>query len=106
MGDLDLITAGNKLAAIPEAAGSFRGHYENGAGGQSHDPPHHIVHPVELHSIIVSLFKINPYGLIEQAALEILVLGLLGKILQPEQPGSIALVYGYLKIPRRIEKRQ
>ena len=50
VGDLDLITAGDELTAIPEAAGRFRGHDKNGAGGQSHDPAHDIVHTIELHS--------------------------------------------------------
>ncbi len=49
VGDLQLITAGDEFAAVPEAAGRFHGHDKYGAGNQSHDPAHDIVHSVEIH---------------------------------------------------------
>ena len=52
------------------------------------------------------LFEIDPYGLIEQAALEILVLGLFGESLEAEESGRIAFLNGYFQVARRIEKRQ
>src|SRR5437868_618488 len=52
------------------------------------------------------LLKINPDGLVEQAALEILVLGLFGESLQAEKTGCIPFLNGYFQITGGVEKRQ
>ena len=49
MGDLQLETTGNKFTAVPETAGGFHRHDIYGAGNQSHDPTHDIVHSIEIH---------------------------------------------------------
>src|SRR5450432_3586775 len=47
MGDLELVGAGDELAAIPETAGGLHGHDIDGTGNHAHDPTHHIVHSVK-----------------------------------------------------------
>jgi hypothetical protein len=56
VGDLQFVAAGYELTAIPEAAGGFHGHDENGAGNQSNDPAHDIVHSVEIHGVYLFWF--------------------------------------------------
>src|ERR1700744_4840921 len=51
VGDLQLITAGDELTAIPEAAGGFHGHNEDSAGNQSDYPANDIIRSVEIHGM-------------------------------------------------------
>ena len=60
MGDLKLVTTGDELAAVPEAAGGFHGHHKNGTGDHTHDPSHHIVHSIKPH-IELAFFGMDKY---------------------------------------------
>jgi hypothetical protein len=63
VGDLELITAGDELTAIPEAAGRFHGHYIYHTGSQSHDPAYNIIHSVKPHkrNVLTLIFAKNKY---------------------------------------------
>ena len=49
------------------------------------------------------LLEINSYRLIEQSALKILILGLFGKALQPEETGSITFLDGNFQVTGGVE---
>ena len=49
------------------------------------------------------LFEVNADGLVEEAALEVLVLGLLGKVLEAEETGGIAFLNGDLEVTGGVE---
>jgi hypothetical protein len=50
VGDLEFVTAGYKLSAIPEAACRLHSHYKDSTGNQSNDPAYNVVRTVEIHS--------------------------------------------------------
>ena len=52
------------------------------------------------------LLKINPDGLVEKAALEVLILGLPGIVLEAEETGRITFLDGDLEIARRVKEGQ
>jgi hypothetical protein len=49
VGDLEFVTAGDELTAIPEAAGGFHGHYIYGCCEEADDPSGDIVDFSETH---------------------------------------------------------
>jgi len=49
VGDLELVAAGDELAAVPETAGGLHGHDIYGTGYGTDYPSHNIVHSVEIH---------------------------------------------------------
>ena len=50
MGDLQFITAGDKLSAVPEAAGGLHGHDIYSAGDEAYDPTGEQIEAVEASS--------------------------------------------------------
>jgi hypothetical protein len=56
VGDLQLVAAGDELTAVPEAAGSFHGHYIYCCGDDSDDPSDDVVDFGETHGGICSIW--------------------------------------------------
>ncbi len=61
VGDLQFVTAGDELSAIPEAACSFHCHYKDGTGNQSHNPTHDVVRAIKIHNWVI-VFGRTPRG--------------------------------------------